>query len=67
MLEFISANLATILVGAAVLAALIAVAVSMVKKRKSGGSCSCGCGCEGCTSAAICHTQAGHNKKVTHQ
>lgn len=57
MLEFISANLATILVGAVVLAVVIAVTVSMVKKRGSGGSCSCGCGCGQCAGSAICHPQ----------
>lgn len=59
MLEFLSANLATILVGAAVLAVLTAVTVSMVKKRRSGGSCGCGCGCDHCANSSICHPHKG--------
>ena len=59
MFEFISANLGTILVGAVVLAMIVAVTVSMVKKRKSGGSCSCGCGCSDCANASICHPHQG--------
>jgi len=56
MWSWISANLPTILVGAAVLFVLAAVVVKLVKDKKSHrDSCACGCSCEGCPSAMLCH------------
>ncbi len=58
MFAWIAENWGTLLVGAAVLAAVGAVVVSMVRRKKRGGSlggCSCGCGscsmCGGCQPA----------------
>lgn len=54
MLEFITANLATILI-CAILAAVVGLVVfSMVRNKKSGKS-SCGCGCGGCAMKEQCH------------
>ncbi len=56
MLEWITANLATIVVAAIVVAVVAFVIVKMVKDRKKGrGTCSCGCG--GCPQAGTCRTQ----------
>ncbi|MDR1805886.1 MAG: FeoB-associated Cys-rich membrane protein [Clostridium sp.] len=49
MLTFLSENLGTLAVGAALAALLLAVIISLVKKKKKGGCASCDCGCEGCT------------------
>jgi hypothetical protein len=54
MIEFLSNNLATIVVGLILLAIVIAIVYSMVKNKKNGKS-NCGCGCEHCASSAVCH------------
>lgn len=55
MLDFLVQNWGTLLVGAAVLAVVLAVLFKMVWDKKQGkSSCSCGCGgCSGCGGA--CH------------
>lgn len=55
-------NLATALVGLVVLAALAAVAVSLVRSHKRGGGC--GCGCEHCAGAGLCHPAAKKSGKA---
>lgn len=54
MIEFLTANLGTILVGAIVVAIVILIIINMVKDKKKGKN-SCGCGCSNCPSAGICH------------
>ena len=54
MFEFISANIATIIVAAVILAIVTLIVVKMVRDRKNHKS-SCGCGCSGCPGAGICH------------
>lgn len=55
MLQFIADNLATIIVSALLLAAVIGIIASMAKKKAKGQSIGCGCGCSGCPSASSCH------------
>ena len=57
MLTYISNNLATILVGLAILGAVVWVIAGMVKKKKSGKPIGCSCGCSQCPSASDCHRQ----------
>lgn len=57
MLQFLSDNLANILISAGLLAIVVLIVANLVKKRKSGKSASCGCGCESCPSSSICHKQ----------
>lgn len=54
MFAWFTANLATILIGAALLAAVAGIIASMVKNKKKGKS-SCGCGCESCALSEACH------------
>ncbi len=54
MIEFLSANLGTIVVFLVVIAVVGFVTAKLIKDKKSGRS-SCGCGCENCQSADICH------------
>ena len=56
MLAWLSENLATILVGLAVLALLLAIVFHMIRQKKQGKT-SCGCGCEGCAMKDSCHPQ----------
>lgn len=49
MIEWITANLATILVTAALVLVVGLIIYKMVKDKKAGrSSCSCGCSCESC-------------------
>ena len=53
MLEWMTENAATILIGAALLAGLILIVVRLVKNRRAGkGACSCGCA--GCPMSGSC-------------
>ena len=54
MLEFLSANLATILISLVLIAIVTAIIVSMVKNKKKGKS-NCGCNCAHCAMADSCH------------
>ncbi|MGM9521791.1 MAG: FeoB-associated Cys-rich membrane protein [Oscillospiraceae bacterium] len=54
MLEFLSDNLATIIVAAVVFAAVALVLVKLIRDKKNHKS-SCSCGCSGCPSSSICH------------
>lgn len=47
--------LATIIIGAIVLGAMLLVIVKQVKKAKKGEG-GCGCGCSGCSSSSVCHS-----------
>lgn len=53
-LTWLGENIWTILICAALGAAVIAIIVSMVRKRKRGAS-SCGCACASCPMSASCH------------
>lgn len=54
MLEFITANLATILI-CAVLAVVVGLVIRSMAKDKKSGKTSCGCGCSGCAMKDQCH------------
>lgn len=53
MFEWIKANLATILISAVLLAAVVFIVIRMVRDRRKGSSCSCGCA--GCPLRGKCH------------
>ena len=55
MLAWISGNIATILICAALIAVVAAVIAGMVRDRKK-GKASCGCGCAKCPMNGSCHT-----------
>jgi len=53
MLEFITANWATIVVGIVVLVIVAAVVVKLIRDKKMHRS-SCGCGCANCPMSGNC-------------
>lgn len=56
MLSWITDNLATIIVGAVVLAAVTAVLIKLIQdKRSHKSSCACGCSCKTCPYSKDCH------------
>lgn len=56
IIDWLIANIGSILVGAFVLAVVVLVIVLMVRDKKKGKSSSCGCGCESCAMAGKCHS-----------
>ena len=54
VIEWLSANVGSIAVGALLLAVVVAIVVSKIINRKKGKS-SCGCGCASCALAGQCH------------
>ncbi|MCD7859333.1 MAG: FeoB-associated Cys-rich membrane protein [Firmicutes bacterium] len=54
MLAWLSANIGTILICAALLALVAAILAGLRRDRKAGKS-SCGCGCAGCAMCGQCH------------
>lgn len=54
MLEFITNNLGTLIVGLILLIIVISIVRSMVKNKKAGKS-NCGCGCKDCANSHYCH------------
>lgn len=56
MTEFLSENLATIIVSLILAAAIILVVRKLYKDKKAGKS-SCGCNCSGCPNSSVCHNQ----------
>lgn len=56
MIAWIVENIATIIISAILLVAVIAVIVGMVRGKKKGKS-SCGCGCAGCAMNGSCHSK----------
>lgn len=54
MLSWLAQNLATIIIGAVLIAIVAAIIVSMVRNKKKGKS-SCGCGCADCPMSGSCH------------
>ncbi len=56
MINFLAANLGTILVSAILIAIVALIIANLVGKKKKGQSaCGCGCGCSNCPSSGICH------------
>ena len=56
MFEWISENIATILICAVLLAVVAFIIAGMVRDRKKGKS-SCGCGCAKCPMSGSCHSK----------
>ena len=54
MLEWLSANLGTIIVGLILFLILTAIVVKMIRDKKKGRT-SCGCGCANCAMRGSCH------------
>lgn len=54
MLEWISQNLATIIIALIIVVIVAGIVIKMMRDKKSGKT-SCGCGCENCPSSSICH------------
>lgn len=54
MLEFLSQNLATIIVSLILAAVVVLVVIKMYKDKKAGKS-ACGCKCSGCPNSSVCH------------
>ena len=55
MLEFLAANIGTILIGLLVAGIITLIILSMVLDKKKGKS-SCGCGCANCAMKGSCHS-----------
>ncbi|MBO4384964.1 MAG: FeoB-associated Cys-rich membrane protein [Clostridia bacterium] len=53
MFEWLKANLATVLISAALVAVITAIIVGMAKRKKKGGGGSCGCA--ECPMRGACH------------
>ena len=54
MLAWLSANLASVLLMAAVFA-LIVILICVKTRQRKKGSCGCGCGCAGCNGCGTQH------------
>ena len=61
MLEFLSAQLGTILTALVLLGLVCAVIVTMIRNRKKGKS-ACGCGCAHCAMDGACHSKKAHKQ-----
>ncbi|MBR3679508.1 MAG: FeoB-associated Cys-rich membrane protein [Oscillospiraceae bacterium] len=57
MFQWITENLASILVGLILLAAVLAAVCKIIRDRKSGRG-SCGCGCSSCAMNGKCHMKS---------
>ena len=56
MLQWLQANIGTIIVCAVLIAVLTAIIINLINnKRKGKNSCNCGCGCSGCAMKDSCH------------
>ena len=56
MLQWLSANIGTILIGGALLAVVLLIVWYLLRQRKAGKS-SCGAGCAHCAMHGQCHSQ----------
>ena len=56
MLQWLSANIGTILIGGALLAVVLLIVRYLLRQRKAGKS-SCGAGCARCAMHGQCHSQ----------
>lgn len=54
MLSWLSANLATIVLGVILLAVVVLILVTIFRDKKKGKS-SCGCNCSSCPMGGNCH------------
>ncbi len=54
MLAWLAENMATLIIAAVLIAAVISILVKMAKDRRQGKS-SCGCGCSSCAMKDSCH------------
>ena len=55
MLEFLAANLSTILISIVLLAIVVLISIHLVREKKRGQS-SCVCGCADCAMHGSCHS-----------
>lgn len=56
MLNWVTANLSTIIVSAILLAIIIAISTYLIRQRKRGRN-SCGCNCAHCAMHGTCHSK----------
>lgn len=63
MISWIIENISTLIVSAVLIAAVIAIIVSMVRGRKKGKS-SCGCGCADCSLYSACHSGNSNSQNI---
>ena len=56
MLNWITANLSTIVISAILLAIVTSISLHLIRQKKQGKS-SCGAGCAHCANAGCCHHQ----------
>ncbi|MCI5683744.1 MAG: FeoB-associated Cys-rich membrane protein [Eubacteriales bacterium] len=54
MLAWLSENLATVIICAALIAVIAAIVIRLILNKKKGRS-SCGCGCDNCPMGGSCH------------
>ena len=66
MLDFLSQNLATIIISL-VLIVICALIVIKMRRNKKQGKTSCGCGCSACAMSGMCHPQNAAPTKQTNQ
>ena len=53
-MEWLSANIANIVILGSVIAVVVLIIIGMIRGKKAGKS-SCGCGCSHCAMAGKCH------------
>ena len=56
-MEWLSANIANIVILGAVIAVVVLIIVGMIRGKKAGKS-SCGCGCSSCPMSSECHKKS---------
>ena len=61
MLEWLTANIATIVICACLLAVVVLIIRKMIKDKKQGKS-SCGCSCGSCPMSGSCHSKNTESK-----
>lgn len=54
MINFLTENLATIIISGILILICSAIIAQQIKNKKNGKT-SCGCGCSGCAMSSICH------------
>ena len=55
-MTWLAENWGSLVVGAILLAVVVAILVHLARQKKSGGG-GCGCGCADCPSKGICHPE----------
>ena len=56
MIEWLSQNIATIVICLVLLGIVVAIIVNMINNKKKGKT-SCGCGCSNCALKGTCHSE----------